>query len=100
MWPFKEKKVKKIEGPVWGHLVREHEMDVDTLSKMRCVKKDAVKENQQPVTRLRIFKPEKAEEKGIEVTGWKTFDENPELIHFEGYVEKATRKVHMDDRTD
>jgi hypothetical protein len=34
----KPKVVKEIYGGVWGHLVSEHKIDVDTLSKeMRCV---------------------------------------------------------------
>ena len=98
MWPFKKKKVKNIDGPPWGHLLREYQMDVDTLSRMRCVKQDGVNEKRQPVTFLRMFKPEEAEQKGIEITGWKTFDKYPELIHFEGYEGKNTKEEHLEDK--
>ena len=87
---FKKKAVKEIDGRTWGQLVTVHKIDVDTLSKeMRCVEREGTLENGMPVTFLRIFKPIEAQQKGVDVTGWETFDQNPELILFEGYLTKA-----------
>lgn len=89
---FKKKVVKPIEGAVWGHLVSEHKIDVDTLSKeMRCVEKEGTLESGQPVTLLRVFKPKEAEEKSVAVECWETFDSHPELICFEGYLTRANQ---------
>jgi len=87
---FKKKVVKEIDGGAWGHLVNAHKIDVDTLSReMRCVEREGTLENGMPVIFLRVFKPIEAQRKGIEITGWETFDQNPELILFEGYLTKA-----------
>jgi hypothetical protein len=87
---FKKKVIKQIDGGAWGHLVTVHHIDVDTLSKeMRCVEKEGVVDGGNPVTLLRVFKPAEAQQKGIVVTGWETFDQNPELILFEGYLTRA-----------
>ncbi len=87
----REKKViREIRDGAWGHLVSVRHMDVDTLSKqMRCVEREGVLEGGEPVTFLRIFKPAEAEQKGVVVTGWETFDEHPDLIRFEGYLTRT-----------
>jgi hypothetical protein len=87
---FKKKVVKEIDGGAWGHLVHAHKIDVDTLSReMRCVEREGALENGMPVTFLRVFKPIEAQGKGVEVTGWETLDQNPELILFEGHITKS-----------
>ena len=93
---FKKKVVKKIEDGVWGHLVNVHQVNVDILfNEMRCVEREGVLNGGELVKYLRVFKPAEAQEKGIEVTGWATFDEHPDLIHFEGYLTK-TNKAHLE----
>ncbi len=88
---FKKKVAKEISGGAWGHLVSVHKVDVDTLSKeMRCVEREGVHDGT-PVTLLRVFKYREAEQKGVTVTGWETFDQHPELIWFEGYVTKSNQ---------
>jgi hypothetical protein len=87
---FKKKVVKEINGGAWGHLVSTHKIDVDTLSReMRCVEREGVLENGISVTFLRIFSPMEAQRRGINVSGWETFDQHPELILFEGYLTRA-----------
>jgi hypothetical protein len=87
---FKKKVVKQIDGGAWGHLVSVHKIDVDTLSKeMRCVEREGMLQEGRPVTFLRVFKPMEAQQKGIDVTGWETFDQHPDLILFEGYLTQA-----------
>jgi hypothetical protein len=83
---FKPKIVKEIRDGAWGHLVHAHGMTVDVLSKnIRCVDKPGVKDGFQ-VNLLRVFSLRDVEKKGITIAGWETFDQNPELIMFEGYL--------------
>jgi len=84
---FKKKVVKDIDGGAWGHLVSVHKIDVDTLSKeMRCVEREGMLEEGRPVTFLRVFNPLECERKGVNIKGWETFDEYPDLVLFEGYL--------------
>ena len=94
---FAKKIVKKIDGGAWGHLVRDHGVDVDTLSNtMRCVeRRGVVGNNNVPATFLRVFKSSEAEQKGVVVKGWETFDEHPDLVIFEGYV-IAESEAHLE----
>lgn len=83
----KKKIVKEIHDGIWGHLVAEHGIDVDTLTNdFRCVEKDGLLEGGRSVTFLRVFSLKELEQNGVTVTGWETFDERPELIRFEGYL--------------
>jgi hypothetical protein len=99
VWPFKKKIVKEVEGAAWGYLVTEHNMDVDTLSKeLRCVQRDGVMGNEEPVTFLRVFKPSEAAQRGIEIEGWETLDEHHDLVHFEGYIKKGTNEAYLEQK--
>jgi len=98
MWFFKKKPFKEIHGAAWGHLVNEHQIDVDTLSReMRCVETEGTLEEGQSVTFLRVFRLRDIERKGVTVEGWETFDEHPELIAFEGYLTPAN-EAHLEPR--
>ncbi len=87
---FKKKVVKEIYDGAWGHLVSDHKIDVDTLSRdIRCVDKAGVIDGNAPVTLLRVFRLSDVQQKGITVTGWETFDQYPELLLFEGYLTRT-----------
>ena len=93
---FKKKVVKEIHDGIWGHLVNEHKIDVDTLSKeMRCVEREGTLDGIGKVTFVRVFKRGDAAQKGVAVTGWETFDQHPELILFEGYL-TMSNKAHLE----
>lgn len=93
---FKKKVIKEIHAGTWGHLVSVHNINVDTISKeLRCVECEGVLDGRTPVTFLRVFKPSEAQQKGVVVTGWETFDQHPELILFEGYLTK-TNEAHLE----
>lgn len=84
---FKKKVVKEISGAVWGRLVSDYGISVDTITHdIRCVERPGALEGKGQATFLRLFKPAEAERKGVVVTGWETFDEHPDLIMFEGYL--------------
>jgi hypothetical protein len=92
---FKPKIVKEIQGGAWGHLVNAHGLTVDVLSKnIRCVDKPGVKDGSQ-VNLLRIFSLRDVEKKGIIIAGWETFDQHPELIMFEGYLD-GNNQAHLE----
>ena len=83
----KPKVVKEVYGGAWGHLVRDHGVSVDQLSReYRCVDKGG-QFNNMPVTFIRVFQPGEAQKSGVEITGWETFDQHPELVCFEGYLD-------------
>ena len=89
---FRKKVIREIRDAAWGHLVSVHHVDVDTLSKeLRWVEREGVLDGKEAVTFLRVFKPAEAEQKGIVVSGWETFDEHPGLIRFEGYLTRANK---------
>jgi hypothetical protein len=91
----KPKIVKEIDGGAWGHLVQDHGLNVDVLCKsIRCVDKTGVKDGA-PVDLLRVFSLRDVEKQGITIAGWETFDQHPELIMFEGYVDRANR-AHLE----
>ncbi len=86
----KNKVGKEIYGGVWGWMVNQAHIDVDTLSRdIRCVDRNGKLQTGQPVTFIRVFKPAAAAAKGVQVEGWETFDKNPELLLFEGYLTAA-----------
>jgi len=98
MWFFKKKPFKEIYGGAWGHLVNKHQIDVDTLYReMRCVEKEGSLEGGVPVTYLRVFRIADAQKKGVDISGWETFDQHPELIAFEGYLTQ-TNEAYLEPR--
>jgi hypothetical protein len=65
----KPKIVKEVEGGAWGHLVQDHGLTVEVLTKnIRCVDKSGVKDGAQ-INLLRIFSLRDVEKQGITVAG-------------------------------
>ena len=90
LFSSKKKVVREISGGAWGHLVNVHRLDVDTLSRsMRWVEKEGLLNEKEAVTFLRVFNLQEVEKRGVEIKGWETFDQFPELVLFEGYLTKA-----------
>lgn len=93
----KKRVVKELRDAAWGCLHKQG-VNVDTISReLRCVQKEGVIDGKGRGCFLRVFKPTEAEAKGIEVTGWETFDNHPELVIFEGYL-TDTNKAHFDQK--
>jgi len=89
LFSFKKKVVREISDGVWGHLVSDHGFTVDLLAKsIRCVEKKGFldEKNQKPVTFLRVFNLQEVEKRGVEIKGWETFEQYPELVLLEGYL--------------
>jgi hypothetical protein len=84
-----KKAVKKIEGVLWGYMVRQGVI-VDILRNWKCVECDVVVENKPTnLTMIRIFDPAAADKKGIDVDDYATLDDHPELILYEGDYHKV-----------
>jgi hypothetical protein len=93
----KPKIIKEISGGTWGHLVSVHGITVDILSNdIRCVDKAGTLDKGIPVTLIRVFRLSEVAKKGITVTGWETFDQNPDLILFEGYFNEQNNEAHLE----
>ena len=89
----KPKIVKEIYGGAWGHLINDHGFTSDVLCEdIRCVDKPSVKG---AFHDLRIFSLSDAKNKGITIAGWETFDQYPELIMFEGYLD-VHNQAHLE----
>lgn len=96
LFSFKKKVVREISGGVWGHLVNDHRFTVDILARsIRCVEKEGYldEKKQKAVTFLRVFNLQEVEKRGVEIKGWETFDQYPELVLLEGYVTKFNLAV-------
>lgn len=92
----KPRVVKEIHDGLWGYMVNMHGIDVDTLARdIRCVEHRGNFEGKGQVTLVRVFKPKDTAAQGVEVTGWETFDEHPELILFEGYLDDRN-EAHLE----
>jgi hypothetical protein len=77
-------------------MVNRHRIDVDTLSnQIRYVSREGSLEGNRPVVFLRLFNLTHARQKGVEIAGWETLEENPDLILYEGYLTR-TNEVQLD----
>ena len=64
MWPFGNR-FRSVNSDVWRHLVSDHQMDVDTISReVRCVERKGVLDGGVPVTFLRLFRLPEVKKKG------------------------------------
>jgi hypothetical protein len=91
MWLYNKEGLKEFNYDLWRYMVNEHKIDVVTLDRMRYVIRDVVISGLMAITSVRVFLPHEAAAKGISVTGWETFDEHPELILYEGYMNQDNK---------
>lgn len=81
--------------PQWAymHLVTVLKVDPDSLSRLQCVQQVDY-QGDVLVNLIRIFDPRLAGET-IRIKDFASLDEHPELILYEGYMEKVSGKVHL-----
>jgi len=93
---FKKRIVKEIQGGAWGHLFNVHKIAVETLhNELRCVERKGVLDDGRSVTFLRIFNLKEVQRLGIDIKGWESFDQKPDLIPFEGYMTRLN-EAHLE----
>ena len=81
--------------PLWAYqyLVITLKVDPDRLSELRCVEQMDF-EGGVLVTLVRIFHPKPAK-KSIKVKNFASLDQHPDLILYEGHMEKGSGRVQM-----
>ena len=79
-----KKIIKKIEGPLWGYMVTQRGVPVDTLQHMRRVERDG-KVGSKPATIVRMFNPAAAVKEGVVIDSYESLDAYRGLILYEGY---------------
>ena len=84
----RKKEVKKIEGVLWGYMVSQQGVIVDVLQNLRRVECEA-EVGGKPVTMIRIFDPAVANQKGVDVDDYRSLDDHPDLVLYEGYYQAA-----------
>jgi hypothetical protein len=90
----RKREVKKIEGALWGYMVSQQGVIVDTLQNLRRVERDAVVGDKTVgLTMIRIFDPADAKEKGVDVEDYRSLDGHPDLVLYEGYYQAAASKA-------
>ncbi len=96
-WKKKQKKkesVKKIEGDLWQYFVNKQHVPLDILRNMRLVERDATVGGMLVgLIMFRIFQPNAAKEKGITIDSYRSLDNYPELILFEGYYQITNGQI-------
>jgi hypothetical protein len=97
--------IKKIEGPLWGYMVTQRGVPVDTLQRMRRVERDG-KVGSKPATIVRIFNPAAAEKGGVVIDSYESLDAYRGLILYDGYYRGSEmadihigRAVHVEEKT-
>ncbi|MFH1087441.1 MAG: hypothetical protein V1737_02490 [Chloroflexota bacterium] len=74
------------------HLVNDAKVNPDSLQGLKCVEQVSYV-GEILATLIRIFDPRAAEK--VEVKDFASLDQHPELILYEGYIEKLSGKAHL-----
>lgn len=96
-----EKKVKlskpeELQGVIQNYLVTEKKIDANIASLLKMVKvKDGAGED---FFHIRIFDNSEALAKEVEVQSYKTLDEHPDLIIYEGLFNQKNKKVTLEEK--
>ncbi|MCK4403304.1 MAG: hypothetical protein KAV98_06015 [Dehalococcoidia bacterium] len=92
---WKTEKPKNIPDPVGSYLVTEKKEDPDWVWHLKAVVQQRLKSKTDKSFNFRIFSEVQAIEKGIKVENWAALDEHPDLILYEGWFDKNSRKVEL-----
>ena len=95
-------KTEKLAGPrsieelVGRHIVLDLKQDPDWTWQLRSV----VRPRADGTHRFdfRIFDEAQAAQKKVKVRDWTTFDQNPELILYQGWFDKVSMEVHFEEQ--
>ena len=85
---WKNSEVKKIPEPVLKYMKRRFLLPMLYTVGLRCVEHEGIFRGE-PVIRIRIFDPYLTQSAGFIVRKYSDFDEHPELLQFEGYIDRA-----------
>lgn len=86
-------KPKDLPEPVGRYLVVDLKLEPDYVWALKAALRPHA-ENRD-IRDFRIFSPAKADAAGVTVRSFKTLDEHPDLILFEGWVDKKTNQLKL-----
>ncbi len=92
----KRTKPGELPSIVGKYLVVDLKYDPDWVWQLKAAKIE--KENRKGFFLFRIFDPSLALMKGIKVQHYATLDDHPELIYFDGWYEKFSWQLQVNDR--
>jgi hypothetical protein len=86
-------KPKDLPEAVGRYLVVDLKLDPDYVWALKAALRPH--EENRDIRDFRIFSPAKADAAGVTVRNYKTLDEHPALILFEGWVNKKTNQLKL-----
>lgn len=87
---------KEIPEAVGRYLVVDLHEDPDWVWDLKVVERQ--QEQEKTVYDIRVFDPYKVGAQGIRISDYQSFDTHPELVLFEGWFDKKTRKLGLEKR--
>jgi hypothetical protein len=90
----KKKAIKNIDGEFQGYMIKRHGTSLDELQSLRRVEREVVLGNKPVgVIMLRIFNPDTARERGVNIDSFSSLDRYPDLILYEGHYRNVKGEV-------
>ena len=95
-------KVEKLPGPqdipelVGRHLVVAKKKDPDWVWHLKTVVRQSPKGKK--AFDVRVFDQAQVAQKKVKIKDWTTFDEHPDLILYEGWFDKKSMKVQLEEK--
>jgi hypothetical protein len=93
---WKHSEVKKVPEPVLQYMKRRFILPTLYVMGLRCVEHEEIFLGE-PVLRIRIFNPYLASSIGFTVRKYQDLEEHPELLQYEGYIDRKGT-VYIADR--
>jgi len=93
---WKSDSARRVPEPVLHYMKRRFMLPTLYASSLRCFETDGSHQGEK-VTKLRIFSPAMAGSFGLAIRTIADLDQHPEVLLFEGYVERSGR-VYVADR--
>ena len=93
---WRSPEVKRVPEPVLQYMRKRFMLPTLYISSLRCFETNQGHHGER-VTRLRIFSPTLASSFGLTVNKISDLDQHPEVLQFEGYVDRRGR-VYVADR--
>jgi len=97
-----EPKDKKLPGPkdipemVGGHLVTDFNRNPDWVWRLKAVLRQ--RQESKNAFDIRVYDETETATKKIKVQNYTSLDEHPELILYEGWFDKETRQVQLEEK--
>jgi len=87
---------KKLPRPVQEYMTWRFNLVLEYLSMLRCFEYDGVV-NGKEVSCIRVFSPHRAKEQHLSIRTKAELDQHPEMLLFEGYIDRQG-SVYVADR--